>query len=290
MELKIENTPNKDIIKFVAPHTLVEGSFEISNFDEAKNIPLAQELLKFSFITKILITANFIALQKNESIDWELVKNEIKEIIIDELLANPSIIIKPQKNPITVYAESTPNQEVMKFVTSRILVEGIIEIKDVHEAKDVPLALYLLSFPYVKEIFICDNFISITKNKDFDWQEIAMEIRTNISEYLKDNKDISYLNELIVKESIENSDRKAYTPIEEKIKKILDEYVLPAVSGDGGNIDLVSFDETTKTAKMILQGACSGCPSSVITLKNGIENLLKQMLPNEVENVEAING
>lgn len=289
MEIRIENTPNKNIVKFVAPRTLVEGSYEISKLQQAANIPLAQELLQLPFVTNIFITANFIAVQKNEMVDWNMVADEVKDLIEDELLANPTVVLQPRQSPISVYVEMTPNNSVMKFVTNKILVEGIIELKNVEEAKEVPLAQYLFSFPYVKEVFISDNFVSITKTEEASWEDISMEIRYNISEYIRDEKEISYIKNFSTHKPIKST-QKEFSDIEKKIQNILDEYVLPAVAGDGGNIDLITFDEETKTAKMILQGACSGCPSSTITLKNGIEGLLKEMLPNEVEAVEAING
>lgn len=289
MKLKIENTLNKNIIKFIAPSTLVEGSYEISDIKDAANIPLAQELLQLPFITNIFITANFIAIQKNDMVEWDMVIDEVKELIEDELLANPTVVLQPSKAPISVYVEMTPNASVMKFVTNRILVEGIIELKNIEEAKEVPLAQYLFSFPYIKEIFISDNFVSITKTDNSKWEDISMEIRFNISEYIREEKEISTIKNFSTYKSIDHNNRE-FSEAELRIKNILDEYVLPAIAGDGGNIELISFDENTKIAKMLLQGACNGCPSSTFTLKNGIEELLKQMLPNEIESVEAVNG
>lgn len=289
MKLKIENTLNKNIIKFIAPSTLVEGSYEISDIKDAANIPLAQELLQLPFITNIFITANFIAIQKNDMVEWDMVIDEVKELIEDELLANPTVVLQPSKAPISVYVEMTPNASVMKFVTNRILVEGIIELKNIEEAKEVPLAQYLFNFPYIKEIFISDNFVSITKTDNSKWEDISMEIRFNISEYIREEKEISTIKNFSTYKSIDHNNRE-FSEAELRIKNILDEYVLPAIAGDGGNIELISFDENTKIAKMLLQGACNGCPSSTFTLKNGIEELLKQMLPNEVESVEAVNG
>lgn len=289
MKLKIEKTPNKNIVKFVAPSTLVEGSYEISDIKKAGDIPIAQELLQLPFVTHIFITANFIAVQKNDMVEWDMVLDEVKELIEDELLANPSVVLQPRNTPISVYVEMTPNASVMKFVTNKILVEGIIELKNESEAKEVPLAQYLFSFPYVKEVFISDNFVSITKAEDYQWEDISMELRYTISEYLREEKEISNIKNFSTYKTTDHTERE-FSEIEIKIKNILDEYVLPAIAGDGGNIELISFDEETKVAKMLLKGACNGCPSSTYTLKNGIEELLKQMLPNEIEAVEAING
>ncbi|MDR1877328.1 MAG: NifU family protein [Flavobacteriaceae bacterium] len=289
MDVKIEYTPNKNIIKFVAPAMLVEGSYEVSTLQDAANIPLAQELLQLPFITHVFITANFIAVQKNDLVEWEDVADEVKELISDELLANPSVVLQPQKISVSVYVEMTPNNTVMKFVTNRILVEGIIELKSAGEAGEVPLAQYLFSFPYVKEVFISDNFVSITKTPEVKWEDISMEIRYNLAEYLSKGKEVSTIKNFSTYRPVRSVDRE-FTGTEKKIRDILEEYVLPSVSGDGGNIELISFDEETKTAKMLLQGACSGCPSSTVTLKNGIERLLKEMMPDEIEAVEAING
>ncbi|MDR3273097.1 MAG: NifU family protein [Flavobacteriaceae bacterium] len=290
MNINIEKTPEKHIIKFVFPYTLVEGSYEISNLQQAKNIPIAQSLLQLPIISSVFITANFIAVQKKENTaDWEMIQDDLKELIADEMLASPTVIIQPQQVPISVYVEITPNNSVRKFVTNKILVQGIIELKNAEESAQVPLGQYLFDFPYVKEIFISENFISITKTDEADWDGIAMELRFNISEYLRSGKEISNITNFSTYKPQKHTNRDL-SETEKKIKTILDEYVLPAVSGDGGNIDLISFDEQTKTAVMLLQGACSGCPSSALTLKSGIENLLREMMPDEVEFVEAWNG
>ncbi len=134
-------------------------------------------------------------------------------------------------------------------------------------------------------LFIDENFISITKNDISSWDEITLTIRNFIKEYLEnDNKIISdnYKKEEVVDQ--ENLDE-----ISKEIISILDEYIKPAVASDGGNIMFKSYDKTNKSVSVILQGACSGCPSSTITLKNGIETMLKQMLKGKVKVVEAIN-
>ena len=290
MNISIEKTPNEHIIKFVFPYTLVEGSYEITHLHQAKNIPIAQSLLQLPFVAGVFITANFIAIQKKENTAaWELIQDDLEDLIADEMLANPTVIIQSQQVPISVYVEITPNNAVRKFITNKILVQGIIELKKAEESTQVPLGQYLFSFPYVKEVFISENFISITKTDKADWNNIAMELRINISEYLRSGKEISNISNFSTYGDQKDAD-KNFTETEKKIKAILNEYVLPAVSEDGGNIDLISFDKETKTAVMLLQGACSGCPSSTLTLKNGIESLLRKMMPNEVEFVEAWNG
>ena len=141
----------------------------------------------------------------------------------------------------------------------------------------------LFEFSYIKNIFLSKNFVSVTKYDVKSWDEIVLELRNFIKNYLENNE----INQVI--------DTKESPSIEldetsEKIISILDEYIKPAVSSDGGNILFDSYDPKKKLVKVVLQGACSGCPSSTITLKNGIENMLKEMLQDEVETVEAING
>jgi Fe-S cluster biogenesis protein NfuA len=179
----------------------------------------------------------------------------------------------------------------MKFVSNKMLYQGIAEARTKEESNEIPIAKSLFEFPFVKEIFVSENYISVTKTPDSDWNEIALELRNYILEYLKSGKDVVSENYIPQHNSFENQfEPKEYSDIEKQIKEIITEYIQPAVAGDGGNIELIEFEEDTKTAKMLLQGACSGCPSSTITLKNGIETMLKQMMPGKVENVEAVNG
>lgn len=186
----------------------------------------------------------------------------------------------------------TPNPNVMKFVANQYITGVIVEVKDKTSAKGVPLAQALYKeFSYIKEIFLQENYVSVTATEGIDWQMNALEIRQFILEYLQSGETLVEEGYVPQKSEIEiELEEKKYTGVEQQIQQILDEYIQPAVSNDGGNIALVEFNEETKTAIMLLQGACSGCPSSTITLKNGIEGMLKEMLPNVVEHVEAING
>ena len=198
----------------------------------------------------------------------------------------------------TVYAEVTPNPATMKFVASKKIVGSAFEFKNIDEAINAPLATALYSFPFVKEIFISANYVSVMKYNVAEWQEISMEIREFIRVYIADGKPI--LNDEILLKEKQNENLNAsedekneaadFSEIENEIISILDEYIKPAVASDGGHIAFDSFDEASKTVRVILQGACSGCPSSTITLKNGIETMLKDMLNGRVTTVEAING
>jgi len=297
MALNIQTTNNETILKFVSDSILVNGgSFEFNNIDEAKNSPLAQQLFYLPFVKKVLITANFIAIQRFDIVPWEDVQEEVKEQL-ETYIASGDPVVKEEttkKEAIEVYAEVTPNPSVMKFGTNIALTNTDVEYQNIDEAStSSPLATALFNFPFVKEIFISQNYISITKYDMVEWNDIYGEVRNFILTYLQENKTI--ISELPqTKEIAETS-----SPIEitenldetsTKIVEILDEYIRPAVASDGGNIAFKNYDSESKVVSVILQGACSGCPSSTITLKNGIETMLKEMLPNQVNEVVAING
>lgn len=201
------------------------------------------------------------------------------------------------KVPTSVYAESTPNPGVMKFVVNRAIIYGDSqEFMNIDEAKNAPLAIKLFHFPFVKEIFIAKNFVSITKYDMMEWDDIVMEVREFIRDYLAEGGVV--VEEAVVNESQQEaaSENASHPDVEEKelgeiemrIVQILDEYVAPAVESDGGNIKFISYEEGK--VSVLLQGACSGCPSSTVTLKQGIESMLKQMLPTLITEVIAING
>ena len=197
----------------------------------------------------------------------------------------------------TIYMESTPNPEVMKFVANKILTEDSIELLNNKNSDQVPLAMELFKFPFIKSIFISYNFISITKNNDIDWHEISTEGREFINNYLNKN---GFVNNFKSSENIESQlkdddiiqhkqiDTKNLSDFEKNIVSIIEQYIQPAVAADGGSIVFKSFEEGV--VYVILKGACSGCPSSTITLKQGIENLLKQKLGNDIKEVMAYNG
>ena len=288
-KVSICKTKNKFIIKFEINQFITNHqNYEFNNIDEASNSQLAKELFYYPFVKKIYIASNFIAIERFNIIEWEEVENEVANKIENYLNSGNKVISQGdgvKKTPISIYSESTPNPAVLKFVANRKLVDFQIEFNSIDECQDSPLALKLFNFPFVKSIFIDENFISITKYDIASWDEITLTIRNFIKEYIEDG------NPIITK------DFKKEPPIEQEnldetskeIISILDEYVKPAVASDGGNILFKSYDEKTKSVSVILQGACSGCPSSTVTLKNGIENMLKEMLHGKVEVVEAIN-
>lgn len=297
-KLTIKETQNPSILKFEFEDFITQNeSFEFKNIDETKNSPLAQQLFYLPFVKTVYISGNFIAIERFSIVDWEDVKDAVAEQI-ELFVANGGTIITPsenktQKQPITVYGETTPNPAALKFVVSRMLTKTPVEFKNIDETASSPLAQELFKFPYVKEIFMDENYISVTKYEINDWQEITLELRTFIKQFIENGGTVLDESLIVAHKELENTKTENFDNLDvtsQQIINILEEYVKPAVQADGGNIAFESYDEPTKTVKVILQGACSGCPSSTFTLKSGIENMLKSMLNDDAITVEAINA
>ncbi|OUS01279.1 hypothetical protein A9Q86_05690 [Flavobacteriales bacterium 33_180_T64] len=296
--ISIKETTNPTILKFEANHFITQHqSFEFNNIDDAKSSPLAQQLFYLPFVKKIYISSNFIAIERYNIIEWKDVQNEVAQQIQDYLNSDAKAINaseeKKKKVPVTVYAESTPNPSVLKFVANKKLVTSSHEFTSIDDTKYAPLAAELFHLPFVKSVFIDENFVSITKFDIAEWNEITIELREFIRVYIESGKDIIDQNApQVIKKSEKHLDKQfeQRDDISKEIINILEEYIKPAVASDGGNIEFQSYDAKEKKVKVILQGACSGCPSSTFTLKNGIENMLREMLKGKVETVEAING
>ena len=275
-----------------APKINVNKSF--SNIDQASDAPLVKQLFYLPFVKKVFIENNIIIIERFDILEWEEVITEVATQIEDYLNQGGVIINEPKnikKSPITIYAESTPNPSAMKFVANKKLVSQSISFKHIDEAVDAPLVKKLFNFPFVKEIFLDENYISISKYDETVWDDIVMELRDFIKNYLEQEKAILGIS--FSGNNIENNPKnfsKNLNETEQEIVNILEEYVKPAVASDGGNIIFDSYEDKEKLVKVLLQGACSGCPSSTLTLKNGIENILKEMLPGKVNLVEAVNG
>lgn len=297
-KISIKITNNTSIVKFELEENITRNTnYEFKNIDETAKSPLAKQLFFLPFVKTVYISGNFIAIEKFSIVEWEDVQDEVAQQIEDYIAKGGKIILEEEtstkKNPITIYAESTPNPAVTKFVANKMLTKIAVECKNIDETKASPLAKDLFSFPFVKEVFIDENYISITKYDIADWNEITFELRNFLKQYLEQT-------DLVVDESlIEKTDNFKIKQDEyfdnldvtsQQIINILEEYVKPAVQSDGGNITFNSYDETSNVVKVTLQGACSGCPSSTFTLKNGIENMLRQMLSNNTIIVEAMNG
>ena len=200
------------------------------------------------------------------------------------------------KKPTIIYAESTPNPASMKFVANQLLVENgaTAQYLSIEETKGSPLAAKLFELPFVKAVFMTSNFITITKIESLQWEEITFELRDFLRVYISEGGEI--INELPTtemptdntfdkKEEVFMEHQAPSSEIEVKIVEILEQYIRPAVEGDGGSITFKSFKDGVVTVQ--LRGSCSGCPSASMTLKAGIEAMLKKMIPDHVKEVVA---
>lgn len=186
---------------------------------------------------------------------------------------------------ISIYTEMTPNPETMKFVANKLLYPGkSIDFPDMESAAPSPLAGELFGFPFVKAVFIASNFVTITRTPEADWDEIKPTLRQFLKEYLEEGKTVIHEDQVVEVKKENNIVLSDDGDVVKRIKELLENYVKPAVEMDGGAIQFKKFDEGVVT--LMLQGSCSGCPSSMITLKAGIEQMMKRMIP-EVEEVVA---
>jgi NFU1 iron-sulfur cluster scaffold homolog, mitochondrial len=201
-----------------------------------------------------------------------------------------------KKPPVMLYTEQTPNPETLKFVTNQMLYpREMIDFKETQKelaAEWSPLASALFEFDYVKGVYICNNFVTVTKTPETEWATIMLELKNFLKNYVQEGKEVVKPGYEQVQQEEESKDEEIKYDEKDaalvvKIKQILDKYVRPAVEMDGGNIKFHSFKEGV--VSVVMQGSCSGCPSSSVTLKSGIEGMLKRMVP-EVTEVVAIMG
>ncbi len=190
-------------------------------------------------------------------------------------------MIKTGNPIISIYTEMTPNPETMKFVVNKLLYPNkSIDFPDAASTKPSPLAAELFTFPFIRGVFICSNFVTLTKTNDTDWMDVIPSIKQFLKEYLEDNRTVINEEEIVVA-PVTSGDE---SEVVQRIRELLENYVKPAVEMDGGAIQFKDYHEGVVT--LMLQGSCSGCPSSMITLKAGIEGMMKRMIP-EVKEVVA---
>lgn len=195
-------------------------------------------------------------------------------------------MIKTGNPIISIYTEMTPNPETMKFVANKLLYPGkSIDFPDVESVKASPLATELFGFPFIRAVFIASNFVTLTKTPETEWQDVIPSIRQFLKEYLEEGKAVVNEEELeSLKQENSNEPSADDDDVVKRIKELLDNYVRPAVEMDGGAIQFKSYNDGV--VNLMMQGSCSGCPSSMITLKTGIEGMMKRMIP-EVKEVVA---
>ena len=271
----------------------IKENKSFNSVEEAKDYPLVQQMFYLPFVKSVELMDNGLALERFDILDWKDVIDEVGQEIQKYLNDGGKVTAESdlKKIPVTVYAESTPNPSVMKFVANKMLVEVVFEFKSIEDTATAPIAAALFQFPFVKEVFLDTNYISINKKEGVEWETIVMEVREFIRAYIEDGK-------TIISSAAQSQERfsSSATPLEEldetsqEIVKIIEDYIKPAVASDGGNILFDNYNTEDKSVHVVLQGACSGCPSSTVTLKNGIETMLKEMLPGKVATVTALNG
>ncbi len=185
---------------------------------------------------------------------------------------------------VSIYTEMTPNPETMKFVANKLLYPGkSIDFPEEASATPSPLAKELFAFPFIRSVFIASNFVTLTKTPETNWDDVIPSVRDFLKEYLEEGRVVINEDQVVVPKDT-NTVNADDTDVVARIKELLENYVKPAVEMDGGAISFKGFDNGTVT--LMLQGSCSGCPSSMITLKTGIEGMMKRMIP-EVKEVVA---
>jgi Fe-S cluster biogenesis protein NfuA len=196
-------------------------------------------------------------------------------------------MIKTGNTIVSIYTEMTPNPETMKFVANKLLYPGkSVDFQNEESASASPLAMQLFAFPFIKSVFIASNFVTLTKTDDTEnWEDVIPSVRQFLKEYLEEGNVIINEEELAARKTestneihIDDGD------VVKRIKELLENYVKPAVEMDGGAIQFLSYENGR--VNLMMQGSCSGCPSSMITLKAGIEGMMKRMIP-EVKEVVA---
>ena len=193
-------------------------------------------------------------------------------------------MLKTGNTIVSIYTEMTPNPETMKFVANKLLYPGkSIDFPDESTAAPSPLAKELFAFPFIRSVFIASNFVTLSKTQDTDWDDVIPTVRDFLKQYLEEGKTVLNEDQIITKTDT-NTVSADDSDVVVRIKELLENYVRPAVEMDGGAISFKGFD--SGTVKLMLQGSCSGCPSSMITLKAGIEGMMKRMIP-EVREVVA---
>jgi Fe-S cluster biogenesis protein NfuA len=195
-------------------------------------------------------------------------------------------MLKTGNTIVSIYTEMTPNPETMKFVANKLLYPGkSIDFPEEADAAPSPLAKELFAFPFIRSVFIASNFVTLTKTADTQWDEVIPTVREFLKEYLQEGKTIINEDEVVIKpKAASNSVNEDDSDVVKRIKELLENYVKPAVEMDGGAISFKGYEDGV--VKLMMQGSCSGCPSSMITLKAGIEGMMKRMIP-EVKEVIA---
>ena len=288
--IKFKETSREEELEFYSNIFLSEKRIEFNKIEETIDFPLIQQIFYLPFIKKVTLNKHSVYIEKLNILKWNDVQEELCSQL-EEFLNNGGLVSKNEikkVSPVTVYAESTPNPNAMKFVINKKIVDNVFEFKSIDETIDSPLAKSLFGFDFVKEVFFDFNFVSLIQQQGNNLDENVMDIREFIRSFIQDNNTIVFEDR--INNNVKTNSKVEFDDISKEIIKIIDENIKPAVASDGGNILFESYDKNTQKVNVILQGACSGCPSSTVTLKSGIETMLKDMLPGKISEVNAVNG
>ena len=288
--IKFKETSREEELEFYSNIFLSEKRIEFNKIEETIDFPLIQQIFYLPFIKKVTLNKHSVYIEKLNILKWNDVQEELCSQL-EEFLNNGGLVSKNEikkVSPVTVYAESTPNPNAMKFVVNKKIVDNVFEFKSIDETIDSPLAKSLFGFDFVKEVFFDFNFVSLIQHPGNNWDENVMDIREFIRSFIQDNNTIVFEDR--INNNVKTNSKVEFDDISKEIIKIIDENIKPAVASDGGNILFESYDKNTQKVNVMLQGACSGCPSSTVTLKSGIETMLKDMLPGKISEVNAVNG
>jgi len=287
-KFEILDNEDKNTLVLSSEKEIYTKRISFSDDSSAEQFPIVKQLFFLPFIKSVILDKHLILIEKLDFLEWKDVQEEVVEQI--ENFLNGGGLIFQIINPITIYAENTPNPSVIKFVANKKLVNVAHEFKDSKSASYCNIAKALFNHDFISEIYIDFNFISITISKEYSWENHIMEIREYILSFVRDGNEIIDPKFDIDDIKVDKVDFDKLDDISKEIAKLIDNQIKPAVASDGGNILFQSYDSDSLEVKVILQGACSGCPSSTYTLKNGIETMLKDYLPGKISNVVAING
>jgi Fe-S cluster biogenesis protein NfuA len=288
--IKFKETSREEELEFYSNIFLSEKRIEFKKIEETNEFPLIQQIFYLPFIKQVTLNKHSVYIEKLNILKWEDVQEELCSQL-EDFLNKGGLVSKNEiqkVSPVSVYAESTPNPNAMKFVANKKIVYDVYEFKSIDETEDSPLAKSLFGFDFIKEVFFDFNFVSLIQKPGNNWDKNVMDVREFIRSFIQDGNTIVYEDR--IKNKIKTKSNIEFDDISKEIIKIIDENIKPAVASDGGNIMFESYDTNTQKVNVILQGACSGCPSSTVTLKSGIETMLKDMLPGKISEVVAVNG
>tara|TARA_B100000575_G_scaffold288195_1_gene287820 strand:+ start:134 stop:1006 length:873 start_codon:yes stop_codon:yes gene_type:complete len=287
-KFEILENEDKNILVLSSDEEIYTKRILFEDDSKADQFPLVKQLFFLPFIKSVTLDKHLILIEKLDFLDWKDVQDEVVTQI--EKFLNTGGLIFKVINPITIYAENTPNPSVIKFVANKKLVNVAHEFKNNADAYYCNIAKALFNHEFISEIYIDFNFISITIKSDYKWENHTMEIREYLLSFIRDGNEIVNPQFDMDDKKVQQVNFDKLDDISKEIAKLIDDQIKPAVASDGGNILFQSYDSDSQEVKVILQGACSGCPSSTYTLKNGIESMLKDYLPGKISNVVAING